>query len=64
MISLGAFRRTRSDASGAQGLIAPEEWRRPAVRWGVGSTQALLLAGFLALFSLIYLRATRSWSAK
>jgi multiple sugar transport system permease protein len=49
VISLGAFRRTRSDASGAQGLIAPEEWRRPAVRWGVGSTQALLLAGLLVV---------------
>ncbi|MGH2933319.1 MAG: carbohydrate ABC transporter permease [Gaiellaceae bacterium] len=32
--------------------------------YGMATSLSLMLAGFLAVFSLIYLRATRSWSAE
>ena len=34
---------------GGRALISPEEWRRPAVRWGVGGAQVLLLVGLLVV---------------
>jgi multiple sugar transport system permease protein len=41
------FRRARHTGEGGQALISTSDWRRPAVRWGVGSGQTLLL---IALF--------------
>ena len=32
--------------------------------YGKATALSLMLAGFLALFSLVYLRATRSWSTE
>jgi multiple sugar transport system permease protein len=39
-------RRARSDTGSGPALIAPDEWRRPGIRWGVGGGQVLL---FIAL---------------
>ena len=43
MIGIGGRRRSRRDIAPGQALIPTSEWRRPAVKWGVGSAQALLL---------------------
>jgi multiple sugar transport system permease protein len=32
--------------------------------YGKATALSLMLAGFLAVFSLVYLRATRSWSTR
>lgn len=42
-------RRARSVDSGGAALIAPDEWRRPGIKWGVGGAQALLLVGLLVV---------------
>jgi multiple sugar transport system permease protein len=44
-----ARRRTRKVEAGGQALIAPDEWRRPAIKWGVGGAQALLLIGLVVV---------------
>ena len=40
-----------NDDDFGRGLISQSEWRRPSVRWGVGTTQALLLVA-LVVFGL------------
>jgi multiple sugar transport system permease protein len=40
-------RRARRDAASGQSLISTADWRRPGIRWGVGTAQALLLVGLL-----------------
>jgi hypothetical protein len=32
--------------------------------YGMATALSLMLAGFLVVFSLVYLRATRSWSTR
>ncbi len=36
-----------NDDDFGRGLISQSEWRKPSVRWGVGTAQALLLVGLL-----------------
>ena len=44
------FRRRAATADGnAQGLVSPADWRRPRVRFGLGSTQTLLLVGLVVI---------------
>jgi multiple sugar transport system permease protein len=49
MIALPIRRRSRSRDEQAGALIAPAEWRRPVVRWGVGAAQVLLLVGLVVI---------------
>jgi multiple sugar transport system permease protein len=42
-------RRARSIEAGGHALIAPDEWRRPGIKWGVGGAQALLFLGLLVV---------------
>jgi multiple sugar transport system permease protein len=42
-------RRSRRDIAPGQALIPTSEWRRPAVKWGVGSAQAILLVGLIII---------------
>ena len=44
-----ARRRPRNVGGGGRALIAPDDWRRPAIKWGVGGAQALLLLGLLVV---------------
>ena len=39
----GAGRRTSPAANGERGVLSEADWRRPAVRWGMGGTHAVLL---------------------
>jgi multiple sugar transport system permease protein len=41
------MRRGRQSAEAGYGLIGATDWRRPGIRWGVGSLQALLLIGLV-----------------
>jgi multiple sugar transport system permease protein len=47
MISFGRRRPARRADSVGHALIAPDDWRRPRIKWGVGTAQALLLVGLL-----------------
>ena len=49
MIFLGGRRRSRTADTAGRALISPDEWRRPAVRWGFGGAQALLLVGLVVV---------------
>jgi multiple sugar transport system permease protein len=49
MIALPIRRRSRSRDEQPGALIAPAEWRRPGVRWGVGAAQVLLLVGLVVI---------------
>ena len=42
-------RRARSVDSAGHALISPEDWRRPRIRWSVGTAQTLLLVGLLVV---------------
>jgi multiple sugar transport system permease protein len=42
-------KRARSGSEDARGLFSPADWRRPAVRWGLGSAQALLLVALVVI---------------
>ena len=42
-------RRARSDTGGGPALIAPDEWRRPGIRLGVGGGQVLLLVALVVV---------------
>jgi multiple sugar transport system permease protein len=42
-------RRDRPPAASERALLASSDWRRPAVRWGVGGAQALLLLGLVVV---------------
>jgi multiple sugar transport system permease protein len=57
MIFFEGRRRARSADTGGRALIAPDEWRRPGIKWGVGGAQALLLVGllFVGLGPLLWL---------
>jgi multiple sugar transport system permease protein len=43
------FRRAREDAETGQTLISTVDWRRPAIRWGFGTAQGLLLLGLVVI---------------
>jgi multiple sugar transport system permease protein len=47
MIAVRPRRPQRSAAESSHALISSAEWHRPAVRWGVGAGQALLLIGLV-----------------
>jgi multiple sugar transport system permease protein len=49
MIALPIRRRSRSTEDQAGALISPAEWRRPGIRWAVGTAQALLLVGLVVI---------------
>jgi multiple sugar transport system permease protein len=50
VITLIRGKRSReSEESGGGGLISPAEWRSPAIRWGVGGGQVLLLVGLVVI---------------
>jgi multiple sugar transport system permease protein len=51
MMLLAGRRRARRAEGSGPALIAPDEWRRPGVKWTIGSAQALLLVG-LVIFGL------------
>ena len=36
-------KRRRPDLDGAPGLVSTDDWRRPSVRWGLGTTHGVLL---------------------
>ena len=40
-------RAVRSDAASGPALIAPDEWRRPRIKWGFGGGQVLLLVALV-----------------
>jgi multiple sugar transport system permease protein len=42
-------KRARSGPEDGRGLFSPADWRRPAVRWGLGSAQALLLVALVVI---------------
>lgn len=47
MIFRAGRRSARSDAAYGPALIAPDEWRRPRIKWGVGGGQVLLLVALV-----------------
>jgi multiple sugar transport system permease protein len=47
MSVVGPPRRARRASEASGGLISSADWRQPAVRWGVGAAQALLLIGLV-----------------
>ena len=49
MIFLEGRRRSRTADTAGRALVSPDEWRRPAVRWGVGGAQGLLLVGLVVV---------------
>jgi multiple sugar transport system permease protein len=49
MIFLERRRRARGVDSVDHALIAPDEWRRPGIRWGIGTAHVLLLVGLLVI---------------
>lgn len=49
MIAVRPRRTPRSAAESGHALISSAEWHRPAVRWGVGTGQALLLIGLVVV---------------
>ena len=45
------WRRAGGGGAAQTALISPDEWRRPSVRWGVGSAHVLLVEQTLAVSS-------------
>jgi multiple sugar transport system permease protein len=49
IMPFGRRRAARNVDSNSHALIAPDEWRRPGIRWGVGGAQMLLLVGLIVI---------------